>query len=138
VSEESIFPVFPIEFVVAGTPRSLQGSPEGVGAWKEQVRATAGALIPGHCWATDRPVTVTIYNFPDGPMQADLDNIIKPILDALSGLVFVDDQQVSELRVTKFEPGTAITFDAVTSVLSDALEGDRPLVYIRIDAEIVE
>ncbi len=38
-------------------------------------------------------------------MQGDVDNIVKPILDALSKHIYNDDGQVERIWVQKFEPG---------------------------------
>lgn len=38
-------------------------------------------------------MSVTIFYFPDGKMDGDIDNIIKPILDAMSAHIYIDDSQ---------------------------------------------
>jgi Holliday junction resolvase RusA-like endonuclease len=65
-------------------------------------------------------------------MQGDLDNIVKPILDALSKHIYMDDAQVEKIVVQKFEPQSVYTFRSLTDVLSEALNEERPVVYIRI------
>jgi hypothetical protein len=37
-------------------------------------------------------------------MVADVDNLLKPILDALNGVAWVDDTQVCELKISR-QPG---------------------------------
>ena len=55
-------------------------------------------------WDGERPsageVVVVITYFFDGA-SLDVDNIPKPILDALKGLVYSDDSQVSDLLCCK-------------------------------------
>ena len=46
------------------------------------------------------PIAVTVIYFSHG-RPFDLDNIPKPILDALKGLVYVDDNQVTDLVCRK-------------------------------------
>lgn len=47
------------------------------------------------------PVCVTIRFFYKDNRKRDIDNPIKSILDALNGLVYVDDSQVVKLKVYK-------------------------------------
>ena len=75
-------------------------------------------------------------------MRGDLDNIIKPILDALKQHLFVDDHQVERLLVQKFEPEqTPDLAERASAMLKSAWDLPRPLLYIRIsdtiDQEIV-
>jgi hypothetical protein len=36
------------------------------------------------------------------PLRPDIDNIIKPILDALKDIVYIDDSQVRSIKVAAF------------------------------------
>ena len=78
---------------------------------------------------------MTLYYLPEGEMQGDLDNIVKPILDALSKHIYVDDGQIERLVVQKFEPGNVFTFQKPTTTFAKALAGDRPILYVRISAD---
>lgn len=72
---------FPFDFVVVGVPVSLQAKrPETREAWKARVREAAQANIFEAHFATQAPMTITIYYFLDDVMEGDLDNIIKPIV----------------------------------------------------------
>ena len=77
-----MIPDLPIEFVVRGTAISSQGSPKTIETWKETVKAVGRAAVPAEAWALTERVAVTIFYFPEGQMQGDVDNIVKPILDA--------------------------------------------------------
>ena len=67
-------------------------------------------------------------------MEGDLDNIVKPILDALSGLIYVDDAQVERILVQKFEPGRIATFSEPSAKLAEAVAKSGPRLYIKVDA----
>lgn len=69
-------------------------------------------------------------------MIGDIDNIIKPILDAFKPRIYVDDQQVERVVAQKFESGGAARIDNPTPKLAEALDKEPPIVYIRIDNEI--
>jgi|GEM_PF-6891064 len=50
----------------------------------------------------EKPVRVNIDVY--SKTRADLDNIAKAILDGLSGIAFIDDRQVVDLRIRKLLP----------------------------------
>jgi hypothetical protein len=75
-------------------------------------------------------LAVTIYIFPGARMAGDVDNRVKPILDAMCGCVYVDDDQVERIVVQKFEPGRAFPFAAPSSVLATALAAEEPVVLL--------
>ena len=130
---------FPVEFIVRGTPVSLQAArAKSKEAWKQRVReASFGALPEGH-FSTDAPISVTLFYFPVFDMQGDVDNIVKPVLDALSKHIYNDDRQVERVWVQKFEPGRIFQFSRPSDVLSDALRGEKPLLFIRLGDDPAE
>lgn len=65
-------------------------------------------------------------------MVGDIDNIVKPILDALCTRVYVDDHQVATVLVRKIEPGQAVATTNPSPTLVSALTGIKPLVHINI------
>ena len=130
---------FPIEFIVLGTPVSFQADrPAAKLEWKERVKDASRSAIPRpHLVSQDR-MAITMYYFPAQPMQGDVDNIIKLIVDALTRHIYFDDRQVERVVVQKFEPGNVFTFAEPSEVLSKALETAKPLVYIRISNDPFE
>ena len=123
---------FPIEFIVFGTPVSQQAKRAvALDEWKQRVRAASDAVLPHPHFASEGRISVTLYYLPIEAMQGDIDNIIKPILDALSRHVYVDDRQVERLLVQRRDPEEESTgkFDGV---LCDALSGERPALYVRV------
>jgi crossover junction endodeoxyribonuclease RusA len=123
---------FPLEFIVPGTPVSLQGSPRGRNAWKALVNQISQANCPADITQNQVPLHVSIYYFCAAPMQGDVDNIIKPILDAMCGTAYVDDQCVASLIVRKVEPGQPVQVTNPSPILANALTSAKPLVYIRV------
>jgi crossover junction endodeoxyribonuclease RusA len=98
---------FPVEFVVEGTPVSLQARGrrrKSLREWQARIRETSRTALPEGHLATESPIAATLYYFPAVPMQGDIDNIVKPILDALSKHIYLDDHQVHRVLVQKFEP----------------------------------
>jgi crossover junction endodeoxyribonuclease RusA len=130
---------FPIEFVVMGTPVSLGAKrPETRDEWKERVKAASNVAIPHPHFASGDRIALTIYNLPDEPMEGDIDNIVKFILDALCRHIYIDDRQVERVVVQKFEPGNVFTFSEPSETFLQALGSPRPLVYIRVSNDPFE
>lgn len=127
---------FPFEFLVEGVPVALGASSRSRDRWKAQVVSVARAQLPEGHWATREPVAVTIFYFPAGRMQGDVDNIVKPILDALCSLLYMDDIQVERVWVQKFEPHRPYVISNPTPCLAEALDRPRPVVYVRIDDDV--
>lgn len=130
---------FPLEFVVQGTPVSLQAERrESIDEWKARVvNASRPALPEGH-FATDAPLAITLFYFPAAEMQGDLDNIIKFILDALDRHIYMSDRQIQRILIQKFEPGNVFEFASPSVTLQDALSRAKPLLYIRLSDDPFE
>lgn len=127
--------LYPFEVVVEGTPISLQGS----GTSKERWKATVKTAGQNRARATDEigflysaPVALTIFYLAAAPMVGDVDNIVKPIMDALINVAYADDRFVERVIVQKFEPGVDWEFIDPSDQLSTALEATPPVVYIRV------
>lgn len=80
-------------------PTNRQGrrflSPEGK-AWKEEV-----AWSFKRCKPSSKEFAVTIILEIADNRRRDIDNGIKLILDSLTGIVWIDDRQVSQVTVTR-------------------------------------
>ena len=123
----------PFEVLIAGTPLSLQASAQSRQNWKERVAAATRERLEGWEWLVQARLTVEIIHFADAPAAADIDNIVKPILDALTGVLFQDDAQIDDLRVRRFTPGGLIAISNPTMMQLDAINSEPPCVYIRVD-----
>ena len=106
--------------------------------WKERVKSASSTAIPSPHFASDERMAITLYYLPEEPMQGDLDNIVKPILDALSRHIYIDDTQVERIVAQKFELGNAFTFSRPTAKFAEALGGDRPVLYVRVSNDPFE
>lgn len=90
------------------------------------------AVIPSPHFASDERMAVTLYYLPDAPMQGDVDNIVKLVLDAMCKHIYLDDRQVERVVVQKFEPGNVFAFKQPTTVFAKALTEERPVLYVRL------
>jgi Holliday junction resolvase RusA-like endonuclease len=87
-----------MEFIVVGTPRSANAPNRSRRRWRERVSRAAHELLreePGP-ETTDREISLLIVYFYQGETSLDVDNIAKSLLDGLKGVLFRDDQRVSE------------------------------------------
>jgi hypothetical protein len=130
---------YPLEFFIAATPISLQGSAASKHRWKAAVEAAARERIREKVelhFLDRRSIGLTIYYFASALMQGDIDNIVKPIMDALVGVAYMDDKDVERVVIQKFEPGVEWVFADPREKLAAALDTDPPVVYIRIDDDL--
>lgn len=124
---------FPIEFLVHGTPVSSQAKNAAAREdWKARVKAASLGALPRPHFASIQRMAVTIYYLPDGRMPGDIDNIIKLVLDALCAHIYVDDAQVERVVVQKFEPGNVFGFSNASPTVVDAINGTKPVLYVRV------
>lgn len=117
------------EFIVEGTPRSLQGSSAGIREWQATVREAAVTAISDENRLDYADVSARILHFcfEWGGTSGDLDNIAKPILDAIAGVAFFNDNQITQLLLRR----TDLQRHGVT-----VIEGATPLLAARIGRAI--
>ena len=79
----------------------------------------------------DDPISITlIYLYSEAAL--DVDNVIKPIQDALIGLVYFDDSLVTAVIIRRRELGGTFDLSRVSSVLIDGFEYGDEFVYVHI------
>lgn len=130
---------FPCEFVVQGTPVSLQTKRrESLDLWKARIVDASKSVLPEGHFATGNPISVTLFYFPPDQMQGDIDNIVKPVLGALARHIYLDDRQVERVLVQKFEPKNIFAFGLPSAALQEALTTDKPVLYVRLSDDPFE
>jgi crossover junction endodeoxyribonuclease RusA len=122
----------PFEFSVSGIPLSAQASSHSRGRWQETVRAAAEAEWESATLPISGEVSVTIIYFFEGETDLDVDNIAKPILDALNGLIYEDDSQVSQLTIRKTQLAQGLEIDVRSLALANALDAGGDFVYVKV------
>jgi hypothetical protein len=128
--------VLPIEFLILDRPLSLQtNSRLKFQAWKEQVRAEAAKAWSGRRILDKGEFHLTIVHFyTESP--PDVDNIIKPIQDALEGLVLFNDDLVSDVESHRRHLRGQFDFDRLPPLIMSALTSSTECVYVRLDDAI--
>jgi Holliday junction resolvase RusA-like endonuclease len=94
--------VDPFEFFVQGPPLSQQTrNPGKLREWKEYVRGEASKLWSSRA-LVETPLKLTVvYYHERQSVLIDHDNMLKPIQDALAGLVYGNDRQITDAQTQK-------------------------------------
>lgn len=83
-------------FWVASKPLSQGAS--GQKAYRARIRAAAAAAVSKPSDSNRIDIDI-IFASKDRSLRADVDNIGKPVLDALKDVLYTDDRQVRSIRV---------------------------------------
>jgi hypothetical protein len=120
-------------FVIIGVPVSLQADSRSKRRYQQLVgqEATKSLASPIRDKET---VKIEIDWFSEGfKNKPDADNIAKPIIDALKGIVFADDKQVQSHVVRKHDTLGVMTFQMEPLLIVEPLlNGNNDYVFIRI------
>lgn len=107
---------------------------ERLRVWKIVVRQEAEKYWSlGQKTATG-PIMLQVTYFYDS-VAMDVDNIVKPVQDAIIGLAYVDDDQVTDVLVRKRNLSGNFKVENMTSVLAEGFSrGNEFLHIVVIDA----
>lgn len=121
--------MLPIEFVVFGTPISQQARSGAVRFWQERIRQAAVAAWGSAEAASTQRLSIRIgYFYVES--SPDLDNILKPIIDALKGIVFVDDELIDDIVASKRPKEGSFRAANVSPILAEALVGNSDFIHV--------
>ena len=123
--------MIPFEFTIKGPPISLQAKSASRNRWKEAVSAAANEVVENGKVPTTNEVAISITYYYDGD-SPDVDNIIKPIQDALIGIVYVDDAQVMQAKSSKTKINGSFTIRGASPILLMAFSNRDTFVHIRV------
>jgi hypothetical protein len=130
--------MLPFEFVIMGPPVSQQTryKPRRR-AWIEQLRVVIAASWPIAEEPALGPVRVGITHVY-ATVSVDLDNLAKPVLDALKGIVIQDDEQVRELRMRKQELDQIALIRTYRPLLLEALDRGEEFLHAIVERALDE
>lgn len=74
--------------------------------------------------------TITYFYHQASP---DVDNIPKPILDALKGLVYMDDEQVTDILCRKRSLNSDLRIENPSHMLAERISRGEVFLYVVID-----
>ena len=86
---------------------------------------------------SDRLLIVSVSNYyrvtKDKPAPPDVDNVLKPILDAMNGVVYHDDSQVFRVISDRYDREAGIPMPSPLVAAAMAKVRSEELLYIRIE-----
>lgn len=127
--------MFPFEFTVDGPPISHQTrNPARLRAWQQTVRAAAShRWLTGTLPVTDRLQFMVTYYHDGVSVRIDNDNLVKPIQDALNGLIYEDDRQITDTIVRKTDLNGSFRVRGMSLVLAEGFCRGNEFLYVRIE-----
>jgi len=123
-----------LEFTVEGPPVSYQTrNRANLKDWTDLIRAEAVKQ-----WGDKPPLAgklkCTIINFHEGDRASlDDDNMVKPIRDAMNGLIYDDDSQIRYSETILASIDAPINARRVSPVILAAYSQGNEFLYVRID-----
>ena len=124
--------MLPFEFTIKGPPVSSQTrNRKRLKNWKADVKTAAQRQLSADASIVNTDVTLTITYYYDGD-SPDVDNIIKPIQDALIGVIYTDDRQVVESNSRKRSINGSYKIRGVSPVLLTAFSDGNTFLHIKV------
>jgi Holliday junction resolvase RusA-like endonuclease len=129
----------PLRFVVIGKPISHQTKDRAaLGRWKAAVARTAKEVVSdraplgGLCKCN----ITHFYDTPDGNESGvpDSDNIVKPVRDALNGIIWHDDYQVSLFTSGRLDLNAHYKVRNMPAALANAFVEGKEFLYIMVES----
>lgn len=130
--------VLPFEFVVTGKPISHQTKDKKrLQGWKQTVRQVAEK-----CWNSKPPlgeyVRVVITHYYDAEpgnenWVPDSDNIVKPVRDALNGVIYVDDYQITDFVSRRRSLNGSFRIKGISAALAEGFCLGVEFLHIRVE-----
>ena len=78
-----------------------------------------------------QPVAMKLFYLCD-EVILDADNILKPIHDALIGVIIEDDSIITDVEIHRRRLGTTFSLDAASPVLAAAFDLGGEFVYVMV------
>lgn len=129
--------MWPFEFVVHHTPKSQgSGNSRRGGPWQTCLQSAAAKR-----WTHPHPltgefavaITYFVKQFGGGSQLPDIDNIAKPIVDSLIGLIYDDDRSVTDVLCRRRDLSISQQIDSPSPFLLQNLSGRGDLLYVMVD-----
>lgn len=128
-------PLLPFEFIVDGPPVSHQTrNTARLRAWQQAVRTAAVQRWPAGTTPIAERLRFSVTYYHDGvSVRIDNDNLVKPIQDALNGLVYVDDRQITDTYVRKTDLNGSFRVRGMSPVLAEGFCRGNEFLYVRVE-----
>ena len=121
------------EFLVPGRPVSAHGKNRArYEAFKERTFIAAAQVWPAEMVfdAYDAHLTIVVASGERSPI--DLDNVVKPVMDALSPIYYADDIMVSDVDAHRRIWDDDVDVTVLPKLLHDAWDAREDCLYVRL------
>jgi crossover junction endodeoxyribonuclease RusA len=127
--------MIPFEFIVPGPPVSHQAKNRvRLEEWRNAVRGAAQQVWPPEDVPVRETLRITVFYYHDGDnVRLDNDNMLKPIQDALIGLVYEDDRFITDVTVRKTNLNGNFQVRGLSPVLAAGFRLDAEFLYVRLE-----
>lgn len=130
--------MLPFDFVIIGKPVPHRAKDkQSLKAWREHVKSTAQYYWAGNAPLNDKlALKIThFYDAPPGNMGEDLDSerVIKPVLDALNGVIYVDDYQIADLDNRRRNLNGSFRVKGMSAALADGFCKGEEFLHVKVD-----
>lgn len=124
--------MIPFEFIVEGPPVSLQTrNRTRLQEWKARVRSAAELYWPAGDSPSNKQLKISITYYYENT-SPDVDNIIKPIQDALIGLVYNDDDQILDTSCGKRDINRSFKIRWASPVLVKGFVEGKEFLFVSV------
>lgn len=82
---------------ISGAPQTYRKSKKSLSRYIETLKSATREIVPFPIESGRIDIEIWVNS---DQLRPDVDNIVKPILDAMQGLVYFDDKQVRSVKVT--------------------------------------
>ena len=121
-----------VEFCVHGEPVSARAHNRArLAVWRQRVRQTAAAAWPAGRQPIEVAVELRVTHYGER-RSIDMDNLIKPVQDALQGLAYVNDRQVRDVTGNWRNIDERYPLRYISPCLSAAFSYGREFVHVRL------
>ena len=122
----------PVEFLIPQRPVSQQTRRrERLREWRNFVAVQARSVLDQPRTLATEPVAIRLLYFYD-EAALDADNILKPIQDALVGILLEDDSIITDVEIRRRWLRTTFTINAMSPILAAGLELGGEFVYVAL------
>jgi crossover junction endodeoxyribonuclease RusA len=129
-----------LEFAVPGVPISNQQStPQGranLAVWRAALLAAASAGWNQPPLTGDLKAVIINFYVTAEP-SLDLDNMSKPILDSMEGVVYGNDRQIRQAELAHVPIDAPFVFVGVSRAIMAAVQAGNAFVYVRVEDPVL-
>jgi hypothetical protein len=124
------------ELILPGPPVSSQNQTGAKSVWQASIERAALLTLGGTPVIEQPPLCFSASNYFKGrAVVPDVDNMLKPIQDALEHVVYDNDRDLFDSLGTKRDLTNAIHFEgAISRALQSALDSGAEFVHIQLSS----